>query len=113
MKNFSKAQQTKQLIWSKKKCYLTNHIDQVEELTEEELGSIPVVLRPVPVFLRSGGRDVKIMMSTVMCKILSGINMIRVFEMIKGNGSKNLKKVLKCFNSVLLHFWVDDWNTET
>ena len=97
----------------KKILYLTNHIDQVEELTEEELGSIPVVLRPVPVFLRSGGRDVKIMMSTVMCKILSGINMIRIFEMIKGNGSKNLKKVLKCFNSVLLHFWVDDWNTET
>ena len=104
----------KQSSWfGEKILYLTNHIDQVEELTEEELGSIPVVLRPVPVFLRSGGRDVKIMMSTVMCKILSGINMIRVFDMIKGNGSKNLKKVLKCFNSVLLHFWVDDWNTET
>ena len=39
--------------------------------------------------------------------------MIRVYEMIKGNGSKNLKKVLKRLNSVLLHFWVDDWNTET
>ena len=111
MRNFSKYPQTVDL--EKKILYLTNHIDQVEELTEEELGSIPVVLRPVPVFLRSGGRDVKIMMSTVMCKILSGINMIRVFEMIKGNGSKNLKKVLKRLNSVLLHFWVDDWNTET
>ena len=33
--------------------------------------------------------------------------------MIKGNGSKNLKKVLKRLNSVLLHFWVDDWNAET
>ena len=64
MRNFSKAQQTKQLIW-RKKSYLTNHIDQVEELTEEELGSIPVVLRSVPVFLRSVGRDVKVMMSTV------------------------------------------------
>ena len=64
MRYFSKAQQTKQLIW-RKKSNLTNHIDQVEELTEEELGSIPVVLRSVPVFLRSVGRDVKIMMSTV------------------------------------------------
>ena len=52
------------MIW-RKKSNLTNHIDQVEELTEEELGSIPVVLRPIPVFLRSVGRDVKIMMSTV------------------------------------------------
>ena len=49
----------------KQKCYLTNHIDQVEELTEEELGSIPVVLRSVPVFLRSVGREGKIMMSTL------------------------------------------------
>ena len=43
MRYFSKDQQTKQLIWSKKKCYLTNHIDQVEELTEDELGSIEIV----------------------------------------------------------------------
>ena len=49
----------------------------------------------------------------LMCKILSKINIIRVYEMIKGNGSKNLKKVLKRLNSVLLHFWVDDWNAET
>ena len=33
--------------------YLTDHIDQVEELTEEELGCVPVVLRTVPVLLNN------------------------------------------------------------
>ena len=33
--------------------YLTDHVDQVEELTEEELGCVPVVLRTVPMLLNN------------------------------------------------------------